>query len=412
MDEEIMYFNSEEEISEALKSTDREMSKKVTAAIMEDRYVIGERPATETVGEAADSVVEEQVDTVQEVAVEPVPIASDISIELEEQNQKIRQMYEKSYAEKEAEMQRKIDEMNTRLKSYEDEKAKVVDTLQTPVVDLDEEDPDFASAYSRNTRKLFEAELAAIKSKVETPEILEELNAIKQRLAEEDRREAEAQAAKEAEVARIKMLTELEKLTKGKAGLELPIALIDAREEQNTFKVRMAEALNLSDKNEIERAYRRVITEDSAWARAQKQKLTASNLAVPEYSKNYLNIVEVYELQKGARFNTATGVYEDAILSLEDAYKLKNFNTIISQAGANEAKEIQKKLDAQHNSATVLSNSVTSDASGTQAYTNDEIVAATRMKPSDLVKNKVLAKKYANFLRDGGYKVPPILQNI
>lgn len=403
MSDEMMVFSTEDEMREAMYGDDKELARKVTDAVLRDNYKIGKEEEPEE--------AERDTEEAPVVDLEADPVV-DVSIALEEQNKRLKELYEKQVKDKEEELQSQIQERDERLRILEEESKKKSEEVAVDNIQLDEEDPDLASSYSRNTRKLLEAQLEAIQSKITNPEIMTELAELKKKFAEEEEARSNAEKQRKTEENRRKLYDQLDSFSKGKEEYQLPVHVSEAVKEVNDIKDKIGMTFKTDDAAEIEKIYRRVIKENTVWAKTKRDELEKAGVKFPEYSKNYLNIVEVYELQKGRKFNTVAGVYEDAVISLDDAYKLSNFNTLVSKAGSTEAKEIQKKLDQQQNTAVTISNSVTSDAGGEEAYTNEEIAAAIRMNPADLIKNRTLARKYATYLRKEGISVPSVLKNI
>jgi len=409
--DEMMYFKDEEDMRSAMYGDDKDLARSVTEAVLRDRVAFGDK-SDEPEEEVVEETTEEPIESFEPFVPDPVPEEKDISVQLEEQNRKLKDLYAQKAEEREAELARQIAERDEKIRIYEESQKRKVEENKIENIVLDDEDEDLASTYSRNTRKLMEAELEAFKSKINNPVLEQELAEIKAKLAAEEAKNKAAEDERRAEESRKRLYESLDSFAKGKKEYELPVRVADAVNETNDLKDRIGEVFNTDDPAEVEKIYRRVIKEDTVYSREKKAELLKAGVALPAYAKNYLNIVEVYELQRGRKFNVVAGVYEDAVLSLEDAYKLNNFNTLVSKAGSTEAKEIQKKLEQQQTSAVTMSNADTSDAGGGSAYTTEEIMTAIRMNATDLVKNKVLAKKYTQYLRDEGLGVPPIFKNI
>lgn len=407
---ENMYFKDEEEMRSAMYGSDKDLARSVTEAVLRDKVSFGEKPEDEP-EESVDEHVEVPEETFEPFASDTVHEEKDISVQLEEQNRKLKDLYAQKAEEREAELARQIAERDEKIRIYEESQKRNVEENKIDKVVLDDEDEDLASTYSRNTRKLMEAELEAFKSKIDNPALAQELAEIKAKLAAEEEKNRAIEEDRRAEESRKRLYESLNSFAKGKKEYELPVHVSEAVVETNDLKDKIGEVFNTDEPAEIEKIYRRVIKEDSVYARDKRAELLKAGVALPAYAKNYLNIVEVYELQRGRKFNVVAGVYEDAVLSLEDAYKLNNFSTLVSKAGSTEAKEIQKKLEQQQTSAVTMSNADTSDAGGGSAYTTEEILTAIRMNATDLVKNKVLSKKYTQYLKDEGLNVPPIFKN-
>jgi hypothetical protein len=400
-----MVFESEEALRTAMYGEDKELAKQVTEAVLRDNIEFGvksEEPEQEEIAEAP------ELSPVEDV-VEP---EKDLSVVLEEQNSKLKELYENQVKEREDTYKQQLAEQAEKIRIFEEQQKAKKEERVDPMVSFDEEDPDLASTYSRNTRKLVEAELEAIKAKVSNPELEAEIAQLKQRFIDEENKNKKLEDERRAEESRRALYTQLDTFSKGKPQYELPVAVSTAVEEINVIKDRISEVCKTDDVSEIEKIYRRVLKEDTVWSRAKKAELDKAGVVIPEYAKNYLNIVEVYELQRGKKFNTIAGVYEDAVISLDDAYKLSNFSSLVTKAGSTEAREIQKKLDQHQNAAVTLSNAITSDAGGVSDFTEAEVMSAIRMNPADLIKNKTLARKYVSYLKHEGMSVPSILKNL
>jgi len=404
-----MVFDSEESLRSAMYGSDTELAKQVVDAVLRDDIEIGSSVEEPVDQEAVEPTVDEP--TLEEIVEDFVEPEKDLSVVLEEQNRQLKELYEKQVQDKEADLQAKLAERDEKIRIFEEAQKAKQESPREVGVELDDEDEDLASTYSRNTRKLVEAELEALKAKVANPELVSELAEIKAKLYAEEQKGIIAENERRAAEARNKLYNDLDNFSKNKPDYQIPVHVSEAVQEVNQYKDKIATTFGTDDPHEIEKIYRRVIREDTIWSREKKAKLDKAGAILPEYAKNYLNLVEVYELQRGKKFNYVAGMYEDTSLSLEDAYKLNNFSTLVSKAGSTEAKEIQKKLNQHQNAAVVLSNSDTSNAGGDESYTEADIIRAIRMKPTDLLKDKGLASTYVKYLRKEGMSVPSILNN-
>jgi len=403
--DEMMYFDSEEAMEVAMEG-----NPDVVDAILTGRAAVGKAP---------DAPVEEVVDELPpieetpEIVPEPIPIEDVPAIEPEDPLGD----FTATLAAEKAAMTKEFEEGQEALRTQLAEANKKLEEKATPVVEepavsLGEEDAELATEYERNNRKLIED----IKNQGKiSPELLTRLEAIESRdKVRQDRKDKE-DADNTAAINREKLYTELDRFSKDKEQLKLPIGVGEARITQNEFKAQLAENYKLSDPGEIERLYRRVVKEKSAWADAQREKIVKAKIEMPEYSENYLNLTELYERQSGNKFNVRTGKY-DAITdtfgntsrlpSIEDAYKLSNYSNLISTAATTEAREIQKKLDQQMNSAAILDDSITSGVDGVSNMTEADMNAILDMDYRDIQTNPELATRYADVMKTLGRTVP------
>lgn len=342
---------------------------------------------------------------------------TDYSIELEEMDAKLRKENEAKIAKLEEDFKKQLEENNRRLEEQlKAEQAASPEPVKQDTsvnIDLDEEDPDLATGFERNTRKLMQQELNNLREQAVSPEILTKLESLEKRLSEQDKarelQEKEAEEKRRVAENRRRTFETLDNFSKDREGYAIPVKAEDAYAEHTKIKKAIALDLGIKDPDLIEQKFRRVIREDSAWAEAQRGKLAEKGIAVPEYANNYLNLVEIFEYQKGIQFDVKEGKYKEVGLSLDDIYKFKNLDkemtTVREQADA----ELQKKLQEQDRAAITIDDNNTGAPEGDDSYTLDEI---RNIDVSQLSANPNLARKYAKFYSDNGIPVPQALKKM
>jgi len=246
-------------------------------------------------------------------------------------------------------------------------------TLKFDMPDIKEDDvaADLAGEFSRNNRTI----LNSLKDSVSSAASVDQVSALEAKLnallqLEEDRKKKEeALAAERAQQERMnKLFTEVDAFSnKHSDTFGLNRSASDVYRDTLSFKDQVKKYLGTEDDLQVEAAYRRAVSgKDEELVKG----LTNAGIRVPSDAENYLKLAEVVDLKNGYKFNDYTGQYEPIVndfgdrvtlRSIDDAYKLSRFNDIVNQAKAEQVKEIEKRLSARSNSATVLPDSNTSN---------------------------------------------------
>ena len=412
-----LVFEDEKELELAMEPSSDDSAEVIDYVLNQpDKIIFGEAPvATEEPEAPVEEPVEESV-VEPEPVVEEEPVVKDNSIEIEEAlaaaNAKYERQLQESLAAREEEFNKKLEEIKQTYQKPEPAEEPAVE------IDLEDEDEDLATGYEKNTRKLIED---IKKSNLQGSQEAQKIAELEGRLEQFFAAQEAQKKAEEENKARSVIFGELESFAakqeeSGIKEFSIPLAFGDAREEQRTYKEEIAKVLNLTAPGDIEKAYRKLARENTEWTRAQKQRLLDAKVEIPQYTKEYLNLIELYERKIGKRFNKYTGEYEpikdsigntSVLPSIEDAYRLSDFPNLLAERENKASLEIQKKLEEQQSVATI-DEGYTTSISGASDITEAEFNTLMSADLSAVIKNPEMLKKYAAAYQKVGMTPPPI----
>lgn len=421
------HFSGEQEVQELLLAQDPDVTEAVLSGNLvldggeqaeTDQPVVEEAPTEETL--APEQVPSEPS---PEPTPEPIPEPEVKEEPVQDNSLQVEELIATMKAEQERQKKEYEDKLLDLKKSIEETKIKekqesVVEPEPVVNIDLGEEDPDLATDFEKNTRKLVESIKANTQS---TPEQARLLEALQSRLDKIEKADEEAREEK-ARQERLKILyNEMQEFAKGKEHFDVPVAIGDARIEQNRFKEEMSKVLgiNLDNHGEVERQYRKIAAEDTVWARQRRELLREKGVEIPEYTKNYVNLLEIYERKQGRKFNMYSGKYEDItdatgavsrLPSLDDAFKLSKYYSLVSEAETRASLEIQQKLEEQQDSVAVIDNARTSDLSGKIDISEADAIYLLNLDKQALMNNPDLLRNYSSLMSQLGETVPKEIQ--
>lgn len=432
--QEILWFETEEDLRQAAYYGDNK--EEVTRAAIEDRVRIGKKPE-----DGEEVVIEEPVEQQpidQTVAEEPIagpevaepeePVVEekvdeeDKSFYFENKLKEIQTENERKYAEAQAEFARKEQELKEKIEAMQSQPAPepVQHEPQKTAVELAEEDIDLATEFEKNNRKMIEA----LKNEkgLSSTEYAERLKKIEegqqkffeqQEILQKEKKEAENRRLLYEELDGFAKNVEVDdyKLPEGK-GFE------ETYNMHKEFKAEIAKALGITDPGEIEKNYRRIIRDDSGWAKAQRKKIEDANVSIPERAEQFLNLFELNERRNGKKFDAYEGKMKDirdkfgyiSYLDLESAFRLENYDRLLTKAGVDQAKLLQQRLEEQDSAAVVLDEQEVSNAAGEIEVPEDEAMQLMRMDPIALMQNENLFNKYVAVYKQYGMELPAFIK--
>lgn len=421
-DEGVFHYESQEEVNTLLEAGDADTTEAVMSGMIKiDGFTGDPEPVVEeNVEEVVEEVIEETPAENPEPVVEPEPVVSDNSEETEEMLKALKAEIEaanKAREEEKLELLKQIEELKKPIEEPEPVAEPDLD------IELEDEDPDLATDFEKNTRKIFEAEIKKIKQSNSGSQVqASAIKTLEEKLEQVLSANQKALEEQQAEQNRKIIFREIDDFSKGKNNLEIPMGIGDAREEQYQLKEDIAKALEINidaDPWEVERVYRRVAAEDSVLARKQRSILESKGIQIPEYTKNYLNLISLFERKNGRRFNKYTGKMEDitdsvgnksVLPSMEDAYRLSDYYNLVSKASNDASLEVQKKLQEQQETVATIDNSSTSDIDGDSKFTEEEFASLMQIDKQTLLKNPQLLRRYAAAMAKVGVGVAPEIQ--
>lgn len=410
----VMHFATQEEVNELLENGDAE----VTQAIIDGMVIIDgavkEVEPEEDVIETQLEVDEAQPEEVEPKEQESIPEAPDFSEELANATSSIRNDFEEQLRKERAEREALLKTIEE-LKQLKQEPVKE-EPEQELNIQLEDEDPDLETEYAKNTRRMIEALKSSNSGSTEQAAHVKELE---QKLETFLSNQEAERKAKEAERNRKALYKEIDEFSKGKPQIEIPIGIGDAREEQYALKEGIAKAFNIdidARPGDVETIYRRIAAEDSVLANKQRAILKEKDVEIPDYTKNYLNLITLYERKNGTRFNPYTGKKEtitdafgntSVLASVEEAYKLSPFYQSEQGQRYNDASlEVQKRLQEQQETVATIDNSTTSDVSGSENITEEDFTNLMMLDKQALLSNPMYLRQYGAAMTKMGMKVP------
>lgn len=403
-------YMSSEEVTAKIDAGDVE----TINGVMSGEIIVGEAPEGEA-STVTEEVAEVHEEVQEEIPTEPQPVpepesAQEMGIDKSEYEELLKKYEEERKAREEA--LRKAKEESDRIKELE-ERFKSISTtsiseeaklnIELPTINEDVDDAELAGSFSKNNR-LYIDSLRDGLSKAASVEQISALEAKLNQVLEIEKQRAEEQAriaATNAERARQnKMFTEVDEFAKTHEHFQMKRPTSEVFNEVNAFKSRLKEFLRTEDNREVERKYRDIVSgKDTRLI----ESINTVGIELPEDIEAYQKLAEIVDLKNGYQFNKYTGEYEPILddygakvsqRSLEDAFKLSRFSDIIAQAKAEQSEAIQNRLDIRENSATVLSEEVTSDGSDSGAITVEEANQLLSLPNSVIMKNPALKAKF------------------
>lgn len=389
-------FGSYDEAMEAAKSS--ESDREVVEAILTGDFEIVE-------GSTEDSTPVEQTDEIQNTVStehDETVVKQEQDVSPVEENVAVKTA-EKTPEEIASELyEAKLKEISDRHEKELEELRKQVDVTQTQEpennevsvnIEVDDEDSTLASEYEKKTRlKLKEVTDKLLANDNETAKKLKEIEEAKELILQNERDELD-RLKREQELSAV--CQEIEGFTKGKEGLELPVGVREAYDTSMSIRKAISTAIGSEDAGQIEKAYRYAIRGKGELGQKVRQKLEESNVEIPEYMQTYLTVTELDDTRRGIKFNEVTSEFERLSLSLQDVYRLREYNNELNKEIKREVKNIANTLNGREQSAKSLLDIDVVETAVESSMTFEEAKAALSLPLSAMKAKPELAKKYA-----------------
>lgn len=136
-----------------------------------------------------------------------------------------------------------------------------------------------------------------------------------------------------------------------------------------------------------------------------RQRAEKAGIIVPREMDKFMQIADIVDLKSGKQFNSITGRLEDVTddegnpvyyRSIDEAFKIYNYDNDISEVKKKVAKQYQEKKDRRDQSAITLDNSVVSSVEETAVMDLGRIKQILAKDPKEIRKNPALMEEYRN----------------
>lgn len=365
-------FGSPEELRKNMYSGDRQHDLELANAVLAGQVEIRsgesqeEGQSTETVeSQVPESVNSEEI-TDPGVGVVPPPVIDDevdrqrrYNEFVEQQAKEERERYLANLREREEELKKEKaarEELEKKLRQLQEIKEQRPVNVGGTQEEIDEEE-EYISGYAKKTRELVDELRGTVGS--DNPvirELVEKVSKFESEIKETKEREARITAEKQKKEAEDKFWENIRKFQKTAPEFNTDRDILDIKRDYERFQkdiIAVSQARNMKEfVAAIEDYYAGGKTKELAVQRGIKE--------VPEY-KTFNELVDLIDFKNGVQLNSITGE-EAPILddqgnqvryrSLDEAYKVKNFEKAVEQARKQSYKDVAKKL-TQFSSAPV-----------------------------------------------------------
>jgi hypothetical protein len=416
---------TKEQVELAIASGDDEVMNLVLADEIE--YV--DEVTEETPAETPENTVEPEVAETPEVT-PPVeekqfvdPVTTPVTDEPKVEGDNIYLDMIKKLEEKNSSLEGKITEgttaLDAKLKEITDAHEAELEKLrakinpavtQTPSKKFEEDadDEELANNYSKNNRSEIEnlkttiaslgsGESDVVRGLVEKIGKLEEQN----NTIEAERKRDQDAADRNARMD--KMFTSIDKFAEGKDHLKLGRGIKEEYKDHTKLRTRISEYLGTDDDSIVNKTLRGLASNETDFFKGMRTKMEELGITIPEGTQNYLKLSDIVDLKRGVTYNSETGVYEDIVdelgnkvcqRSIEDAYKLSNFEGEVTDARVEQSIEIQKQLSNREGSAVSIPPEDLSQGNEEDVMTTEQMNSILDMDPRKIKRNPELMKKY------------------
>lgn len=248
------------------------------------------------------------------------------------------------------------------------------------VLNESEEDIDTASVYAVNNRKLIDGLKSELDKAINKTTDVENDPAVQNIVGKLDKIEkADTKRAEDAAIdaekelqANVKrqLFNDIRTFQSRNEGFQTKKDPEELAGDYRTFRTEVSEFIRSEEPRDINAAIDSLIHGSSDKDEQLRSRAKKEGVEIPEEVKTFMIVSEINDLKNGYQYNNITGKFDpitDSMgrqvrhKSLDEAYKLSNYNNKINEAKRTAARNFQTKMDVRDDSATVLENAQTAD---------------------------------------------------
>jgi hypothetical protein len=386
---EKMIFNSTEEVQQSLNSGDKEKELSVANAILAGNIEIkqSEIPKEETDVQLPQNqqTKEEKTEENEEVKVEPIVNDSLDEVErqrrysefLEKKAQEDNDRYLIELKNREELIKKEKaerEELEKKLRQLEEIKKEQPSTAMSNQDEIDEED-EFATEYSKKTRKMVEELKSQVGDSPVVKELVEKIRKIESEYETQKNENLKNRQEKERKEQEEKVFDSIRQFQIKYPELQTKQDIQKLDEEYLNFRKNIAYITKAKNSKDLEEAIENYYNDGDIKKLADQHGIKP----MEDYNK-YITIANLMDIKSGIQRNPKTGE-EKPILdengeqvryrSIEEVYRLSNYHNDLTKARQNTMKEVSKKLEEIQSAPVTLS----PDSTGTftTGYTQEQI---------------------------------------
>lgn len=411
---EQLVFNNAQEVQQAYNTGDREKDLAIVNAVLTGNVAIktDEQPIekqvepqpTETPSATTDVTTEQQIENPIEDPIEKEKAYAEL-VKEQYEIEKARLLEETAKKNKEIEDYKKAkEELEERLRMASTNIQQAQPTTETQV----DEEEEFASEYAKKTRKMLEELRSQVGNNPKVQEIAEEFDVIKseyERRRTEDEQKRQEKERKDREDKAFNTIRDFQ-LKHPELKTEKDIKELD--NEYTRFRNDIAHLTKARTLADVEKAIK------DYFSGGEVRKL-ADSRGVPEmvdYNK-YSEIANLVDMKNGIMFDPITGkeipiVDDDGVRvryrSIDEAYRVRNFDNELVNAKKSAYKEIGEKLNKFESAPPVLKPEQTDQF--TTGYTIEQEREILSWNPDQWVNNPEKRRMVQEVYAKRGLEVP------
>lgn len=366
-------FNSVEDVRQNMNTGDSQKDLETINAILAGNVQIN-REQDATVTEPTDDSTT-QVDPTIDV-VEPTvdPVQEEI-----ERTRRYNEMLDRQRREEHDDYIRKLKEKEDQIAKEKKAREELQNSLQelqslkkstTDADTQNTDDDEYVSEYTKQTRRMVEELKASVGS--DNPvvkKLIDEVEKIKTDYNSEKERNEQFQREKAEKLAQEKLFDNIRNFQNGVPELKTSKDIVDIDSDYQRFRKDIAYLTKARSSEDVEKAIDEYNRGGTVKELADKNGIKP----VEDYDK-YMSVVELLDLKEGIKYDPVLGKHipildENGVQvryrSMDEAYRVKNFYSNISNAKREAYKDVSKKLTEFKQSPTLLpSNNTDSFSSG------------------------------------------------